>query len=152
VRPVIRGPAQRQVPLVEYPVGARLGQIARLVGYNLCQTGDMLEVALVWEALAASGWPGYTVFVHLRDDDNLMAQHDGVPGGGQQPTPGWRSEEFIVDYHTLPLPDVSEGDYSLFVGMYDPRTGERLPVFDASGAPLPAGEVRLGLVAVPEAR
>jgi len=152
VRPVIRAPAQYQVSPVHHPVGARLGDLARLVGYDLTQAPRALEMTLVWEALTASDWPGYAVFVHLRDDQGLVAQHDGVPGGGLRPTVGWRSGEFITDRHMLPLGDLPEGDYSLFVGMYDPTTGERLPVFDASGVPLPAGEVRVGMVTVPEAR
>jgi hypothetical protein len=153
VHPVIRGPAQYQPPAVTYPVGAQLGQLARLVGYDLAQTSHTLEVTLVWEGLAASGWPGYTVFVHLRDDEGgLVAQHDGVPDEGQRPTLGWRSGEFIIDRHILPLEGAPQGNHSLFVGMYDPITGERLPTFDATGAPLPAGEVRLGQVTVQRTR
>jgi hypothetical protein len=148
VRPAVRGPAQYQAPPVGHPVGAQLGSLARLVGYDLTQAPHVLEITLVWEALASSDWPGHTVFVHLRDDQGLVAQHDGVPGEGQQPTLSWRSGEFITDSHILPLSDALEGDYSLFVGMYDPTTGERLPAFDASSAPLPAGQVHLGLVAV----
>jgi hypothetical protein len=151
VRPVVRAPAQYQSPAVGHPVGVQLGNLARLVGYDLTRAPDTLEITLVWEALAASGRPGYTVFVHLRGDEGLVTQHDGLPGEGEQPTLGWRPGEFISDRHTLSLGDVPGGDYSLFVGMYDPTTGERLPVVDASGAPLPAGEVGLGPVTIPQA-
>jgi len=67
-----------------------------------------------------------------------MAQHGGVPGEGRSPTVGWRREGFITDRHTLPLTDVPEGEYSLFAGMYDPATGERVPPSDGFSALLPA--------------
>jgi 4-amino-4-deoxy-L-arabinose transferase-like glycosyltransferase len=146
VRPVVRGPAQYEAPPVEYPVGVRLGQVAWLVGYNLSEWGDKLEVELVWEGLAPPVEPGYIVFVHLRREGALVVQHDGVPGGGRRPTVGWRKGEFISDYHVLPLDDVPEGNYSLFVGMYDPATGERVSASDASQALLSQNEVPLGSV------
>jgi hypothetical protein len=151
VRPVIRGPAQYQVPPVDHPVGARLGSLARLVGYDLIQTPGALEVTLVWEALAASEWPGYAVFVHLRNDQGLVGQHDGMPGEGLQPTVGWRTGEIVRDLHILPLRGIPDGNYAVFVGMYEPTTGERVPAFDASGSSLPASEVPLGSVAVARA-
>jgi len=148
VRPVVRGPAQVQAPPVGHPVGAQFGHLARLVGYDLAQRARQLEVTLVWQALGASGWPGHVVFVHLRDGQALVAQHDGVPDEGRRPTIGWREGEFVADRHVLALDQVEAGDYTLFVGLYDPTTGERLPAFDPGGAPLPAGEVQLGSVTV----
>ena len=105
-------------------------------------------VRLVWEALSPPEWPGYTVFVHLRDGERLVTQHDGPPGEGQRPTFGWRPREFVSDQHTLPLSDGADGSYHLFVGMYDPATGQRLPVYDATGTLLPSGEMPLGQVTV----
>jgi hypothetical protein len=146
VRPVVRGPAQYQAPQMEHHVGARFGNLAQLSGYSLAHTPTALEVTLVWEALAASDWPGYAVFVHLSGEEGLVAQHDGVPRQGQQPTLGWRDGEYIPDSHLLVLSDVPEGRYSLTVGMYNPHSGERIPAFDASGAPLASRQVDLGLV------
>jgi hypothetical protein len=146
VRPVVRGPAQYQVPQMEHHLEARFGNLARLMGYSLVHTPTTLEVTLVWEALAASDWPGYTVFVHLSGDEGLVAQHDGVPRQGRQPTYAWRGGEYITDRHVLELDEVSVGEYSLTVGMYDPHTGERILTFDASGAPLTSRQVDLGLV------
>jgi 4-amino-4-deoxy-L-arabinose transferase-like glycosyltransferase len=152
IRPVVRGPAQYEAPAIEYPVGVRLGQAGRLVGYSLSEREGELEVELVWEGLTPPIELGYTVFVHLRGEGTLVAQHDGVPGEGRSPTVGWRRGEFITDRHTLPLTDVPEREYSLLVGMYDPATGERVPVFDASGARLSASEADLGPVTVQGAR
>jgi hypothetical protein len=88
------------------------------------------------------------VFVHLTNDEELVTQHDSVPCQGRQPTLGWRSGEYITDRHVLKLDGVSAGEYSLTVGMYDPHTGERIPVFDASGAPLASRQIPLGPVSI----
>jgi len=43
----------------------------------------------------------------------------------------------IIDRHVIwPAPDAPAGNYSLIVGLYRPDTGERLPVLDATAAPI----------------
>src|SRR5262249_35186416 len=65
-----------------------------------------------------------TVFVHVRDAaGELYSQRDAPPGNGFRPTTSWLAGEYVVDEYTLDLP---EGGYSLAVGLYDQRTGERL--------------------------
>ena len=69
----------------------------------------------------------YTVFVHLIDaDGNLVAQADSPPATGAYPTSLWDSGETIIDTRTLP--DLPPGQYTLRLGLYDPTTGQRLPV------------------------
>jgi len=41
------------------------------------------------------------------------------------------------------LADAPPGDYRIAAGLYDPNTGERLPVFDAAGAELPNRQIVL---------
>ena len=152
VRPVVRWPPQYAAPPLKHRLNTRLGEVARLVGYGLEEKGERLEVQLVWMGLTAPEWPEYVVFVHLRDDAGLVAQHDGVPASGKRPTPAWRTGEFVTDVHVVPLKGVGRGEYGLFVGMYDPATGQRIPAYDAAGGLLPSGEVCLGRVSIGDRR
>ncbi len=78
--------------------------------------GDMREV--------------YSVFVHVLDaNGQVVAQHDGIPADGDEPTTGWAVGEYITDPVQISLPaDLPPGEYSVVVGVYLPTTGARLPV------------------------
>jgi hypothetical protein len=72
--------------------------------------------------------------VHLVDaSGSIVAQADSIPtlAGGVAPTESRRKGEVIADTHLLTVPDA--GSYRLLVGLYDPVTGERLPVWDTAG-------------------
>jgi hypothetical protein len=99
-----------------------------------------LQVELVWwteEFLPVD----YTVFVHLRSDQKAtVAQGDGPPAEGAWPTSLWPPGVRIADIHTLapvegpPDARLPAGEYELVVGLYDPRSGARLPLSDGSDA------------------
>ncbi len=98
--------------------------------------GDMREV--------------YAVFVHLLDaQGEVVAQHDGIPANGKQPTTSWAVGECIIDPLEISLPaDLPPADYRVVVGLYLPATGARLPVLDGENH-LPLDDfVVLGTVAV----
>ena len=62
-------------------------------------------------------------------------------------TSGWIPGEIIEDhYEVLMGRDVPAWKYDIFVGMYDPVTGERLPV---SSAKAPISENRIWLTRLP---
>jgi len=90
------------------------------------------SLPLVWRADGEAS-VGYHAFVHLVDETgNILAQSDAVPAGWTRPTTGWLPGEYVVDVHTLNLPNaLPDGPLTLRVGLYDPVTGERL---SASGA------------------
>ena len=135
-------PAQREA------VQANLGGQAQLTGYALDRAayrpGEDVRVTLYW---LGSRQPGkdYKVFVHLRDlaDQQMISQHDGDPVYGSTPLTRWEPGELMADEHLLPLPaDTPSGTYQLWVGMYDPATGERVTRSDAPGQDrLPIGVV-----------
>jgi hypothetical protein len=91
------------------------------------QPGQSCSLSLVWRAEAESSG-SYHVFVHLVDGaGNLLAQTDGVPGNWTRPTTGWLPGEYILDDHTIHVPDsLPDGPLRLRVGLYDPENGERL--------------------------
>jgi 4-amino-4-deoxy-L-arabinose transferase-like glycosyltransferase len=131
-------------------VNATLGDAIQLTGYSVTTTADSLVVTLIWQAL---GIPAASekVFVHLVDGDGaLVAQSDALPAAGYT-TDRWIAGEYVVDIHTLALPAVpaATGNWGervqLRTGMYDPITGDRLPVFDGAGNPVPDGVVTLPL-------
>ncbi len=116
------------------PAHWRVGN-ATLIGYRVEGARD-LRVTLRWRADKKIE-SDLTVFVHLADAHNgVSAQHDGAPAFGLHPTHAWQPGEIIVDVHNLRV-DAAPGAYGLIVGMYDPATQQRVPVFDANGKRLP---------------
>ena len=104
----------------------------RLEGYALTdQTapGDDLLLTLVWSSLRPVEYD-YHVFVHLLNGSNdKVAQRDGQPVQWLRPTSTWQPGEEIIDRYGLMLPDdLPLGAYSVAVGLYDPVSGQRLPV------------------------
>ncbi len=130
-RPVVRWPAVYKSPSMQTTQSVNLGDLARLVGYDLSdevlQGGTDLDITLHWQCLQEMS-TSYTVFVHLLNKDKeLVAQSDAYPGDGQFPTTGWIAGEYITDRHTVPLPaDLSEGRYRVAVGLYDLTTNRRV--------------------------
>ena len=118
----------------QVPVGARLGTSVLLVTYELprldYRPGERLRVTLAWQALARPG-QGYVVSVRLtRSDGSLVAQHDGLPSDGNNPTDTWSPGVQVLDAHDLVIPpDTATGEYDLRVGMYG--DSGRLAVTDA---------------------
>jgi hypothetical protein len=122
-----------ETPSVQHQVGMDLGGVAQLIGYDLPQSsvraGDSFPLTLYWRALDEMD-TSYVVFVHIVGPDGVIrGQWDSVPGGGGLPTTGWLKEEIITDAYVVPMQEgAPPWQYTIEVGMYDPVTGERLPV------------------------
>lgn len=87
-------------------------------GHTLCLT-------LRWELIhALEGAP--TVFVHVVDDTGqIAAQGDGDPLAGLYPMSANHDHIIVEDVRHIPLP--GGGLYTVYVGVWDPATGQRLP-------------------------
>ncbi|MCS7002466.1 MAG: hypothetical protein NZ518_06425, partial [Dehalococcoidia bacterium] len=86
-----------------------------------------LPVTLYWRT-ARSLNRDWTVFVHIvAEDGAIVAQADGPPDRGARPTRDWLPGEVVADPRDVALPaGASATAYRVVVGLYDPRTGERL--------------------------
>jgi hypothetical protein len=121
-------PVSETLPL--HPVGDQLGQQIVLTGYGLSSStvaaGDILQVILQWQAEAPLA-TDYLLFLQLLDQHNhLVGQRDASPA---VPTSTWPIRQPISDSHGIFIePGTPPGQHRLIVGLYDPQTGQRLPV------------------------
>ena len=105
--------------------------------------GDNLTVTLVWQATQPPP-ADWTVFVHLIGaDGQMVAQQDGIPLFGTRPTSSWQPGEQLIDRYELTIAaDAPAQTAQLFVGMYDPVTGER-QVFGGEETAVSLGMVQI---------
>ncbi|CAG0931929.1 hypothetical protein TFLX_02357 [Thermoflexales bacterium] len=108
----------------EVKSGVRFGEHITLEGYTLStpqvQPGDILQLDLFWRTAAPLS-ERYKVFVHVLDaSGKIVAQTDREPGGGQQPTTNWESNQVVVDRYGVLIPeDTTPGVYTVKAGLYD---------------------------------
>ena len=86
-----------------------------------------------------------TVFLHVYDGaGKLVAQGDGYPLAGLFPPRYWQPGDLVRDARRVVLPEgLAAGRYVVVAGWYDPSTGQRLPVLDDQGQPLPNDAVQI---------
>jgi hypothetical protein len=113
------------LPTIKNPLtDVEFGKMIALSGYTLTTNSQDWTLNLVWHALNTPALD-LVGFIHIEDDNGqLVAQSDTIPANGTRPTTGWLPGEYIVDTrHFAPLPP---GHYTIFAGLYDPITGQRL--------------------------
>ncbi len=122
----------------------RFGDVAALVEVCLPREmavtpGDVLPVELVWRALRSPERRFKVTLQVLDPRDQVLAQRDGEPVGGGRPTVTWQAGEVIRDRQGVYVPPgTPPGSYRLLVALYDPGSGERLPVSTGPGPAAPA--------------
>lgn len=86
--------------------------------------GEIVEWHFTWQAATDIG-RDYNLFVHIMDaNDELAAQFGGAPIPDLL-TSNWRPEMPFVSSIEIPMPS-EPGDYMVYIGLIDARTGERL--------------------------
>jgi len=134
------------------PISAVINDEIELVGYKLVEStvpsGGEFGLILYWRSLNFAK-SNYTVFVHAVGPDQVMrGQWDSFPVQGDSPTGGWVPGEIIEDYYEIPMAeDAPPWKYDIFVGMYDPVSGERLPL-SSHNAPVSDNRVWLTRIQV----
>lgn len=138
-----------QTPNFNGPLGEQIGEVAVLAGYDLGtaegEPGTAIFLTLHFRTLATADRE-YSIFIHIWDpkEQRLIAEWSGqpmdsayfvwyqVPGEHfdvPYPTTLWQAGEYVIDDRRLIVPDGARpGDYELRVGLFDPISGERLPV------------------------
>jgi hypothetical protein len=129
-----------------------VGDFARLIGVDAPDTlapGDAFGVTLYMQVTVTAD-RDYTAFVHfIGADGEIWAQSDSWPERGAAPTTSWVAGQVIADMHTLTLSTAAPaGDYTVFVGLYDAERGSRVPLYNATGAPIPDGRAPVQTVKV----
>lgn len=119
----------------------RFGEAIGLQSYELASAnvkrGEAVVVLLYWHSLEQAD-KDYVLFTHLLDSNGQnVAGVDMQPRQGYSPTSRWKPGEYLADGLAIPLDaSVRAGDYVLELGLYDPKTMQRLPILDAGGAPV----------------
>jgi 4-amino-4-deoxy-L-arabinose transferase-like glycosyltransferase len=106
-------------------------------------------LTLYWEA-AGGTQENLSVFVHIVPSGSTesVAQSDRIPVDWLRPTDGWRTGEILEDTHNLGISLLDSGDYSVYVGFYNPETGARVAVTQ-DGVPQPDNVLLLTTLSVP---
>ncbi|MEM7344859.1 MAG: hypothetical protein AAF485_11505, partial [Chloroflexota bacterium] len=143
-------------PMPQYSLNQPFNGQLTLLGYDVTADGTQplssspdtpisnLHLTLYWQVDSPLDI-NYTTFFHLRDATNTpVAQKDSPPAQGRYPTSLWDSGEIIVDQLILPIEQVSAGEYTPVIGLYDFQTGIRLATDG-----IPENEVRLESIRLP---
>ena len=108
-------------------IDERLEHGIELLGYELLPGGGNTVVRLYWRATQALD-KDYSVFVHVRQNGQMVTQNDSQPAAGYYATHLWRPNDVIADDHLLEA-EVGVGNgLTLQVGMYLLETMTRLNV------------------------
>ena len=126
VRPLRPGLMQRVRPTMEASADTEDG--LRLQGYDLFDGPSGYSFRLFWDTDKGVSRDWIT-YIHMTDSQGeLVAQFDGPPLAGLQPTSQWKPDSLYIDSRKLELPDgLASGEYLLRVGLYSFESGERLP-------------------------
>jgi len=116
---------QITLELAQLPPPVRAKQAAHV--------GDVLPFRFVWRTQQPLT-QNYKIFIHIGPVDGAAAaQTDSEPVAGDRPTTSWQPNEPIIDAHAIWLkPDTLPGIYPIWIGLYDPQTGQRLKLADGS--------------------
>lgn len=136
----------QQVRGMQHSALVDLGAGVTLLGYGLPRTvvrpGETLPVTLYWKA-AQPLTVDYSTFAHVVAPDFYVLTQQDNAHPGSYPATRWGTDEYNRDVHPIPIPvDMPAGTYQLVAGMYNPFTGERLPVL----SDVPGAEVRAVLI------
>jgi hypothetical protein len=123
---------------IPQPLAVDLGQSIQLLGFDLDPAGpapgDTVRLDLYWRAKRPVDI-AYTVFTQIIGPFNedsgtpVWGQHDAPPLSGAFPTNAWPVDLIVRDRHTLVWgSNAPPATYSFIAGMYDPATGDRLPI------------------------
>jgi hypothetical protein len=120
-------------PPVAQARAADFGTVLHLRGYEqeaAARPGGELVLKLFWQTHERPA-VDYWLFAHLIDQEGRRVAQVDLP----YPTASWGARRFVTSELRMGLPaDLPAGRYTLLLGLYNPATGERLPLDAAPGA------------------
>lgn len=118
------------------------GDVIALASYDVTRSeSNTLDLNVRWHALKRMA-ESYKSFAHLRvaDTNEIVSQIDTIPQNWTYPTDWWEENEIVTDTLSIPLNDVKQGRLELWLGFYNPESGERLSLTDPISPTLPIWE------------
>lgn len=130
---ILNRPESATVPPDAAPANAVFGDNILLKNYRITHDENAVDLTLFWES-NTSPTENYQIFVHvIGPDGSVVTQSDSTPFNGRYPTSQWRPDAIIADHRVLAFEQpLTEGDYSVWVGIYRLPEIQRLPVQAAS--------------------
>lgn len=121
-------PRPAEKPLASFEGGIQL--VKSELQPPVARPGQLVTLHLTWQVTAAIG-RDFTTFVHLLGPgQTLVSQGDAPPLGGDYPTHWWEAGEQFSDAYQLSLPaGLPDGEYPIWIGLYDPTTIIRQPLY-----------------------
>lgn len=121
-------------PEVEHRVDVRIGDVARLVGYDVddqpVEPGETIDATLYFESLAPIE-EGWSIFVHT-EGAGPVKPHKHSALNGLYPVHEWEPGTFITDPLEVRVPgSYTSGHVELFVGIWHPDKGRKSATGDA---------------------
>ena len=117
-----RTPQPAVVAVADFMANLRLRGVTITPFDGGLRRGGTLPVTLFWQPLRSLADTDYQVFLHLTrpDDPTVLAQTDGRPMEGGQPTSRWTKPNVLLhDERTIAIPaDLAPGRYVVRVGLY----------------------------------
>lgn len=96
--------------------------------------GETLALLLRWQPLASMEMDYKFFIVLLSSEGEIFAFRDGMPVNWTRSTSSWQVGELIDDRWGLSVEaNARPGRYPLYVGAYNPASGERLPLVTGAG-------------------
>ncbi len=126
----------------EYPNAAydiAWGDAIALAKYDLSETTQgEIELYVRWHVLSRLA-ESHKIFVHIRRAglDEIVSQTDTIARNWTYPTNWWEINEIITDTILIPVNDVGQGSFDVWIGLYDEESGRRLPFSGAADLSLP---------------
>jgi hypothetical protein len=123
----VRPAGDLEPPLARYANGVTLQRV------EVRPTDGELTIQMTWRAEARCDVCGQTFF-HVVDPSSgtLLSQHDGPPGSVYYPALSWRPGDVIIEQFQVAMPAAMPAAALARVGLYDPATGQRLPIGEAA--------------------
>jgi hypothetical protein len=127
-----RGKSEAQRQAIPFPLD--FGHRLSLLGYSYEQAqvsgGETWHLYTYWRVLDPEHGP-LAIFVHLLDQTNAVkAGWDGLYVSSES----WSEGDVFIHAHSLQIPiDVDTGDQRVELGVYSPRTLERLTLYLTDG-------------------